>query len=156
MKYAWRNGYPHPKDLDPEIAAKALEVVRKRGELTPAAVVEAARVATSPLHRCFEWDDSIAAEAHRLSQARTLIASVVVRLESEQKDIEVRAYISVPGSDGKKYEDTQIALSRDDLRRQLLDRALHELEQWEKRYRDLVEFTEVLDALKTTRLKLAS
>ena len=49
------------------------------GILRPEIVVEAARAKTSPLHSSFEWDNTRAAEAHRLWQARQLIVSVTIK-----------------------------------------------------------------------------
>jgi hypothetical protein len=43
---------------------------RNGGELTAAETLEAARDPNSPIHSCFQWDDSLAAEQYRLEQAR--------------------------------------------------------------------------------------
>lgn len=46
------------------------------GTLTPDLIVEDARNPSSPLHEEFEWDDTVAAHQHRLSQARTVIRTI--------------------------------------------------------------------------------
>ena len=43
------------------------------GRLTPELVVRDARDRKSPLHKLFEWDDSKAAHAYRIEQARRVI-----------------------------------------------------------------------------------
>lgn len=75
------------------IAREAIQAqllkLRKEGALTAADVVADARRPDSPLHELFEWDDSVAAERYRESQARSLIRSY--QLSVEYFDITVRA-----------------------------------------------------------------
>lgn len=68
----------------------------KTGRLTPDAVVAHAAQEDSPLHEHFEWDDSKAAHAHRLDQARSLITSVKVEVKTEHRTISAVAYIRDP------------------------------------------------------------
>ena len=68
----------------------------KTGRLTPDAVVAHAKDEDSPLHECFEWDDSKAAHAHRLDQARSLITSVKVEVRTEHRTINAVAYVRDP------------------------------------------------------------
>ena len=49
------------------------------GRLTASGVLAVAKRTSHPLHDHFEWDDSAAAHAHRLWQARQLIKSVYTR-----------------------------------------------------------------------------
>lgn len=75
----------------------ALESIRLRnpdGLLLPADVVQEARNPNHVLHSDFLWDDSAAAEQHRLSQARRLIRVFVTTVPNVDKP--VRAYVSVP------------------------------------------------------------
>ncbi len=67
------------------------------GLLRPDDVVERARSQNSALHKYFEWDDTEAAAAYRMHQARQVIR-VVVRLIPRQASpsVAVRAYISLP------------------------------------------------------------
>ena len=66
------------------------------GVLTPDAVVEAAASPDSPLHGYFEWDDTEAARKYRLEQARTLIRSVHVEVQSTTHAISAVAYVRDP------------------------------------------------------------
>lgn len=66
------------------------------GVLLPAAVVEAARDPTSAMHSHFQWDDTEAAIAYRLSQARELIRSVKVYVTTETFRIAAPAYVRDP------------------------------------------------------------
>lgn len=75
-----------------------------RGELTPPAVVDAARPEESPLHSCFEWDDGRAAEQYRLVQAGTLIRRVRVTVITGDTTNRVREFVHVPGDGYRRQE----------------------------------------------------
>lgn len=64
--------------------------------LREADVLADARDEASPLHGYFEWDDTAAAEAHRLSQASALIRRVKVQVitQPDTDPIKVRAYVA--------------------------------------------------------------
>ena len=69
---------------------------RHDGCLRPEDVVEDARDAASPLHACFTWDITKAAQAYWLDQARTLIRSVRVEVTTETKTVNVVAFVRDP------------------------------------------------------------
>jgi len=77
--YAYRRAARNravPADV---VGQELINIWKSSGEqLEPATVVAAARPEASPIHPCFEWRDHVAAEAHRLWQARELIKSVRV------------------------------------------------------------------------------
>ena len=77
MRHEFREGVRIPKGLTADQAAHELERIRKKFGLTPRNVVEQSRPDDSPLHGCFEWDDSAAAERYREGQARTIIRAVI-------------------------------------------------------------------------------
>lgn len=54
---------------------------RTTGGLKPEDVLDDARNPNSPLHDCFTWDDTVAAEAYRLTQAKAVIRVAVRYLE---------------------------------------------------------------------------
>jgi hypothetical protein len=83
--------------LTPEVRLYVAGIPRnERDELTPEAVVEAARDEASPLHGYFEWDDASAAHAHRLHQARVLIKGWRITVEHEERVISVPMYVESP------------------------------------------------------------
>ena len=61
-----------------DLRASLTRIYEKNGELTPAAVVDEARPEKSELHHRFEWDDAVAGEAYRRTQAAELIRSVKI------------------------------------------------------------------------------
>jgi hypothetical protein len=56
-----------------EIQKRFITGLEKKGRITAHAVLDAARPESSPIHDCFDWDDSEAAEKWRLEQARVTI-----------------------------------------------------------------------------------
>ena len=148
VRYAWRPG--SRISLDPDKAGRELEQIeRKEGALTPETVLERARSNNSSLHDHFEWDDSVAAEQHRLSQAGELIRSITVdvsrsNLESAKP---IRAFVNVVEREERHYVSTARAMGDDELRRQVLAKAWADLEAWRKRYAELTEFAKIFAAI---------
>lgn len=144
-------------DKDANIVGRHIEMLREKfkGELTPQDVLDDARHDNSPLHTFFEWDDSAAAEAYRLQQARGLIRAVVAvytREDEGKTAVRTRAYVHVPEPSAPHYREASHALSQAKTRKMVLDRAWNELKAWKARYKDLSEFAglirviEVIDA----------
>lgn len=133
-----------------EIVLTELERIRQKdleGKLRPKAVVDTARDPAHPLHKQFEWDDSVAAEKHRLDQARNLIRVAVTVLEVENKTVKVRAYQSLSTDRDKGgYRRTVDVMSDDQLRSILLADALAELRSFQARYSRLNELAGVFRA----------
>ena len=70
--------------------------VSNSGFLNPEHVVERARSENSALHRYFEWDDTEAAQAYRIQQARQVVRAVVRFLPAANRaPFAVRAYLSL-------------------------------------------------------------
>lgn len=69
---------------------------RSGGRLTPDVVVSEAKNPKHPLHDYFTWDDSEAAHLHRIHEARSLIRSVRVQFETEERIISTVAYVRDP------------------------------------------------------------
>lgn len=131
-------------------------LANEQGRLTPSAVLDAARPEDSPIHPCFEWDDSKAAETWRLEQARRLVRAVVI-VPDNDRGVPVRAFVSLLEHDAGEtdaeavprpaYVSTRSAMEDPERRRQLLMRALDEAIAWQKRYEHLEEFARVVAAI---------
>jgi hypothetical protein len=65
----------------------------RSGKITPADIIEAARPEDSPIHDCFEWDDTAAAAAWRMEQARDLIRRVKIEIQYEETTIRTVKYV---------------------------------------------------------------
>ena len=126
----------------------------ERAELSAADILEEARPEDSPLHPFFEWDDSQAAENFRLFQAGMLIRSVKLRVTSidargQITDYRVRAWVPRRYLDGDVGTYLPVEQARDDPKiREALTRAmLRDAEAFKRRYRHLVEYSEVVVGL---------
>jgi len=117
------------------------------GLLSPEKVVESARHKTSPLHHCFEWDDSAAAEAYRLWQARQLIRVVVQEIPGTKAKTEVFVSLSTDRGQGAGYRLVTTVLSHEQMRAQLLEDARAELAVFRRKYAQLQELAEVFAAV---------
>ena len=152
MKYKWtRNAMG---GLEAQVVGEELESIQsKQGVLTPQVVVKAATKKTSKIHDCFEWDDAIAAHEHRLSQARYMLRSIEVVVETsgeseEGKTIEIRAFHNVETPENESvYVTLTQARENEDYWNQVKEQALSEIKSWQTKYSSIKEFEVVFDAI---------
>lgn len=153
VRYAWKPG-SRVSGIDPVRAGNEMEQVRREngGALTPEALLERARSANSVTHKYFEWDDSKAAQQHRLSQAGDLIRSITIDVTNSNvaPAKTIRAFVSVERGGERSYTSTVHAMTDKDLRRQILQRAWDDLEAWRERHRELTEFARIFSAMDET------
>lgn len=142
---------PNAKTANPQKIGESLEKIRVNagGELTPIDVVNAARSPKSALHDYFEWDDSVAAESFRLSQARGVIRLVRVADDASESGT-ARAFISISGEGGKSYRSLSDVKSSANLRDAVLKAAERDLEAFSLRYRELKDVLEFIEKAKET------
>ena len=76
-----------------EVVKVISDLEDRKGRLTPEQIVHEAEKEDSPLHSFFEWDNDIAAEAHRIEQARDLIKRVKIVVEVQEKNVRTVAYV---------------------------------------------------------------
>lgn len=128
------------KEADAQIIGEALEqlTARNEGRLKPEHVVTAARSRSHPLHRHFEWNDSHAAAAYRLDQARAIIRSVRLIAEDDVTHATARAWHSIT-DEGRSYRSITEVQSSAVLQISLHKAALRDLMAWETRYRMIAE-----------------
>jgi hypothetical protein len=124
------------------------------GVLLPQSVVDAARDDESPLHDQFEWDNSKAAEAHRLHQARMLIRCTVVFEERTQTNIKAFVSLSTDRTTGG-YRETVAVMRHKDMREIALQDALDELERVQTKYGHIKELASVFKAVKRVHASMS-
>jgi len=145
-------------DKQAQIYGECLEkIAEKKGVITPPDVVEEAKSETSPLHDHFEWDNEAAAEKYRLHQARNLINSIIVVVETPEERIEERAFFNVrirresqepeEAEIEQAYVPVSVVVKEKPLRDQILAQALREIDHWEKRYNNIRELSPIFDAI---------
>ena len=141
------------KKSEIKIVVRELNRIEQRdGSITPENVVDAARPATSSLHKYFTWDNDEAAELYRRQEARKLIHCVRVSYDSKDETKSVRAYVSMvstndEGDSGRGYIGLARVLSDAELRSQMLAEALDEAKAWRERYQHLNELSEIFMAI---------
>jgi hypothetical protein len=128
-----------------DLRATLTRCYEQHGELTPQIVVDEARPKTAPLHNRFEWDDKIAGEAYRCSQAAELIRSVRITFSDESTGERkfVRAFHSLHQSgDAERggYAPTEEIL-QDALATKILQQAFkREIADLKRKYGHLEDF----------------
>ena len=150
--YKYRAGY-RPALKNPQIVGDKLQELRdKNNGLTASIVIEEAKHKTSVLHGAFEWDDSKAAHEWRLHSARHLMRSVEIVSTNAEGDIRnLPAFVFIKTESGPQYESLARVLSDEELRIQVLNKALKEFEQWQQRYKEYEEFLNVFESFGKTR-----
>ena len=146
MVYKWKN---FSYKTSANVAGEVCEELDRTVGLTPENLVNASRPEDAPLHSEFEWDDAIAAEEYRRTQARQMICNLSIVID-EQKQEPVRAFFSLQSGFRKNagtYEGTITIMSNEEKRQKLLDNAKRELEAFRKKYELLTELSEVFAAI---------
>ena len=149
MRYAWNRS----RSVDAQIVGERVSAIAEGsgGVCRPSALVEDARPSSSALHPLFEWDDWIAAEAHRRDQARRAIRELRVVEESEDGEETVQAFVHVirveDGEVSEGYRLTSLVVQSDEEYSQVLDEALGQLRAWKRRFAHLSELSSVFQAL---------
>ena len=137
---------------DPNIAYAELQTIKQRdGFVTAHSVLDAAREGGNPLNQYFEWNDTVAAQQHRLAQARLLIRSIEIEyIESKPEPVRAFHIVTVPDEEqkGQKvYQSLEEILNDPGLRAELLFRAKREMTTFKNKYEQLRELSEVFEAI---------
>ena len=146
--------------LNAAACGEVLQSLDGERRLTPANVVAVARPVESPLHGGFEWDDSAAAEAYRLDQARYILRSIVVVRDADNPKSAIRAFVTVTGDETPAdkpqtiYMSIEAALADPVKRDEIVSRARRELDEWRDRYKQIREFSDVFAAIDRVRDKV--
>lgn len=124
------------------------EITALGDSFSPADIVEAARNESSELHKCFEWDDNIAAEKYREHQARMVIAQLVVRTETtDNTPVSVRVISSANAMNS--YMPTKMLIRSEPEYADLLERAKRELRAFQQKYITVVELQDIFAMIDT-------
>lgn len=130
-------------------AGKCYEEIQDIGdEVKPEQVVEKAANPSSELHKCFDWDDSSAANKYRLYQARLVINHLIVVTretgDEEKEPVQFRVMLKNENTKGSTYKQTLVMVRDEDEYRKLLDNAWKELHSFKQKYQCLSELAEII------------
>ncbi len=159
-EYQWKDGARVPRGLKPDVVGAVVEKIqeRKGGKVTPQAVLEASRKPTAALHSAFEWDNEIAGERYRLSQANYYLRTLMVRVEiADREPLCVRAVVTVTekNAEGERinyYMDTVGGLKDDSWRGQIIGEVIDGIRELRHK---LETYQAVIDSFGPTNLRLA-
>lgn len=129
-------------------ANKCYEEIKEIGdEVKPEQVLDKAKDKNSELHKCFDWNDSSAAEKFRLIQARDVIRHLIVikRDDDEEKEpVQFRVMMKNERTHESCYKQTIVMVKDEDEYRKLLEQAYAELHSFKQKYSCLSELAEIL------------
>lgn len=139
----WRSG-PCVFKAD---AQKVADEISSIGiSVKPEEIVDKARDESTELHKCFEWDDTKAAEKYRVYQARQIVCHLIVKeVNDDPQKHEVRFFYKTDNQEG--YKPTSYIMRNKDEYHKLLERALAELSAFKKKYSTLKELEGVWEAI---------
>lgn len=122
------------------------EITALGDSFSPEQIVEAAKDENSELHKCFTWDDTIAAENWRKHQARMIVAQLVIRTEtSDNEPVAVRVISSTTRRN--EYKPVVKLLEVEQDYTDLLARAINELKAFQQKYKMIKELREIFEAI---------
>ena len=126
---------------------KCWDEIKSLGDaVTPEMIVEFARNPNTELHKCFEWDDTKAAEAWRKQQARIVCGSLVVVEEKEEKE-PITFRILQHDSQEQAYKPVTLIVKNEDEYKRLVNRAKAELASFRERYKNILELRNVIEEI---------
>lgn len=132
-------------DEKAQVLGREIEMLRADGVATPETLLQRATPESSPIHDLYEWDDSIAAHEHRISQSRSHINHLIVVVTDSKGNSEaMKAYFSVTRShatsstpERRHYVSVTETQTNKTVRDEILQTALRELLSWCRKYQNL-------------------
>lgn len=101
----------------------------------------------SELHKCFDWDDSVAGKKWRLSQATAILASIQLVIKEDKKSKETtKVYYSLRTDNevsGREYKNIMKIIEDDEDYKQLLKKAENEFISYKERYNKLLKLSDL-------------
>ena len=105
----------------------------------------------SDLHKCFTWDDTVAAEKYRLYEARQIVSALVVRYSKEEtgrkEPIQVRVLHRASTNRSAGYKPLEVIVKDKDLYKGLLEEAKAELRTFRNKYSTLSELKQIFELI---------
>ena len=138
---SWKTGFGSLFRADAQLVAN--EIMSIGDTATPAQIVDMARDSSTELHKCFEWNDTVAAEKYRLEQARQVVRILVIKREDGQKDQPERRFFH-KNEYSEGYKSLEFIVRNDTEYEKLLKQALAELHAFKAKYHALSELEEIL------------
>ena len=147
IKTIWRSEVASLyKGIDAQTVADEIADIGE--DVTAEQIVERAKDEGCELHKCFTWDNDVAAEKYRIIEARQIVRHLVreeVNADNEDRP-PLRVFYKTDNSGGYKHIERTI-LRKEDEYQALLARAMAELRAFKAKYSMLEELREILDLI---------
>ena len=140
----WRT--PGLFKADSQLVAE--EIAEIGEEVTAKQIVDRARDVSAELHKCFDWNDTTAAEKYRIHQATILTSQLIIRRTEQEKQDglpPIRVFHKAESSSG--YKPIQVIVTHEDEYQKLLQRAYAELHAFKVKYSGLQELDYILSLI---------
>lgn len=121
------------------------EILSIGSEATPRQIVEKAADSNTELHKCFTWDDQVAAEKWRLQEARHIVSCLVIHRDEENADKPEIRYFHKNDQGG--YKPAEYIFTHADEHEKLLQGAYADLTAFKRKYANLQELDWLLEQL---------
>lgn len=124
------------------------EEINELVEITPANIVDKARNEGTELHKLFDWDDSVAGEKWRRSQATTILSNlqvVVAKNVETNEEKSVKAFVTLKKE--TEYEPIQTVVKDPEKYDILKERAIRQLKSIRTTYEEIVELQDIFDLI---------
>jgi hypothetical protein len=160
-KYVSKKDMAITREKKTEVIENELEkIVARDGKISAKGLVAEASIASHPLHRYFEWDDSKAGPKYRLAQATSMILATrfVVLLQGAKGDVptaisatkgqahQVRKLL--PNYDGEGgYAERGAVLGSEEARRSIIEKKKSALRSWCNSVVDIDELSSIRAAI---------
>lgn len=151
FKWGEKRGYK----VSADVAGQVMTELSNTVGLTAQNLVAVSRPEDAPLHGCFEWDDSIAAEKFREHQARHMIASIEVvstqAVGGGSVEIEsflpTRAFHALRTDETEGYESIGQIMSDEEKTSRLLELAKKDAQIFKMKYGHLQKLSKLITAI---------
>lgn len=130
-------------------ANKCYQEIQQIGdEVKPEQVLAKAKDKQSELHKCFDWNDSSAAEKYRIEQAKSVIRHLIVIQKDDEDEktepVQFRVMMKNERTHGSGYKQTIVMVRDEDEYKKLLENAYAELRSFKQKYSCLTELAEII------------
>ena len=134
------------KGIDAQTVADEISEIGE--DVTAEQIVDKARDEQTELHKCFTWDNDIAAEKYRIIEARQVVRHLVrEELPDAKNDTPpTRVFYKTNNGEGYKHIERTI-MKKEDEYQALLARAMMELRAFKAKYSMLEELREIFDLI---------
>lgn len=132
-----------------DVAGKVCQNLKETVGLTAKSLVDASRDPKAPLHDEFEWDDTIAGEKYRETQAQFIIRHLIIEETDteEARKARTRSFVFT-GEHSVGYVPLKEALTNNKWRKRMLEAAFKDMKNFVAKYNRLVELSEVIEKMK--------